>query len=206
MSRASRLLPCLIVGALLALAPAAKAQGMQWKSCGQGAAANVSCADYKVPRDYDNPNGAKFTLRVAKSPATDKQHRIGSLFMNFGGPGAPMAIYVEVFGADLFSELNKRFDIIGVDPRGVGESQPSIDCKANQETQGIYSEPFPTPFTANQNQLIDAFNPSWDSGGPGSPIRQSCCSRPSRWEFSARSWCDASCIRCSRSSPTLTTT
>jgi pimeloyl-ACP methyl ester carboxylesterase len=154
MSRASRLLPCVIVGALLALAPAAKAQGLQWKSCGQGTAANVSCADYKVPRDYDNPNGAKFTLRVAKSPATDKQHRIGSLFMNFGGPGAPMAIYVEVFGADLFSELNKRFDIIGVDPRGVGESQPSIDCKANQETQGIYSEPFPTPFTANQNQLI----------------------------------------------------
>ena len=38
----------------------------------------------------------KFTLHVAKSPATDQAHQIGSLFMNFGGPGAPMAIYLEV--------------------------------------------------------------------------------------------------------------
>jgi pimeloyl-ACP methyl ester carboxylesterase len=158
MSRASRLLPCLIVGALFALAPAAKAQGLQWKSCGDGTADNVTCVDYKVPRDYDNPNGQKFTLHIAKSPATDQAHKIGSLFMNFGGPGAPMAIYLEVYGADLFPALNQRFDIIGVDPRGVGESQPSIDCKANQETIGIYSEPFPTPFTANENQLVGKDN------------------------------------------------
>ena len=45
MSRASRLLPCLIVGALFALAPAAKAQGLQWKSCGDGTADNVTCVD-----------------------------------------------------------------------------------------------------------------------------------------------------------------
>jgi pimeloyl-ACP methyl ester carboxylesterase len=74
--------------------------------------------------------------------------------MNFGGPGGIMAGYVEAYGTRLFPELNKRFDIIGIDPRGVGESQPSIDCKANQETQGIYAQPFPTPFTANADQLI----------------------------------------------------
>jgi pimeloyl-ACP methyl ester carboxylesterase len=158
MSRASRLLPCLTVGALLALAPGASAarQGsaLQWKSCGSDAAANVQCADYKVPRDYGSPAGPKFTLRIARSPATDQQHRIGSLFMNFGGPGAPMAVYVEVLGADLFSELNKRFDIVGIDPRGVGESRPSIDCSADQQTQGIYSEPFATPFTADKSKLV----------------------------------------------------
>jgi pimeloyl-ACP methyl ester carboxylesterase len=155
MPRASRSAPCLVVaGALLALAPSAQAakDQLQWKAC--GTAANVQCADYDVPRDYGRPGGPQFTLRVAKSPATDPAHRIGSLFMNFGGPGAVMAGYVEKLGADLFPALNKRFDVIGVDPRGVGESQPAIDCKADQQTQGIYSQPFPTPFTVDAGRLI----------------------------------------------------
>jgi pimeloyl-ACP methyl ester carboxylesterase len=41
-----------------------------------------------------------------------------------------------------------------MDPRGVGQSTPSIDCKANQETQGIYSEPFQTPFNVDPGALI----------------------------------------------------
>jgi pimeloyl-ACP methyl ester carboxylesterase len=44
--------------------------------------------------------------------------------------------------------LNRRYDIIAMDPRGVGQSSPSIDCKVNQETQGIYSTPFTTPDTS----------------------------------------------------------
>jgi pimeloyl-ACP methyl ester carboxylesterase len=157
MPRASRLLPCLTVAALLALAPgarAAKHRPLQWSSCAIGAAARVTCADYQVPRDYDLPSGSQFTIHVAKSPATDPQHRVGSLFMNLGGPGAPLAIDLEVLGSDMFPELNKRFDIIGVDPRGVGESKPAVDCVANQKTQGLYAEPFATPFTAAKDQLI----------------------------------------------------
>jgi pimeloyl-ACP methyl ester carboxylesterase len=157
MSRASRLLPCLTVAALLALAPAARAAHhapIQWGACNGLAVASVSCADYQVPRDYDVPAGPRFSIHVAKSPATDQAHRIGSLFLNFGGPGAPMALYLEVLGPELFPELNKRFDLIGVDPRGVGESKPALDCVADQQTLGIYSAPFATAFTADKNQLI----------------------------------------------------
>jgi pimeloyl-ACP methyl ester carboxylesterase len=152
--RVSRLVPCLAAGGLLALAPSAQAgkDQLQWTSC--GTAANVQCADFGVPRDYGRPGGTRFTLHVAKSPATDQAHRIGSLFMNFGGPGGVVAGNVEAHGAELFPELNKRFDLIGVDPRGVGGSSPAIDCKADQETQGIYSQPFPTPFTLDASQLI----------------------------------------------------
>jgi pimeloyl-ACP methyl ester carboxylesterase len=155
MPRASRLLlSCAAVGALLALAPAARAQeALKFGPCGEGTAPNVTCADFKVPRDYGNPDAGAFVLHIAKSPATDPQHRIGSLFMNFGGPGAPMAIFFEAFGADLFPELNKRFDMIGIDPRGTGETRPSVDCKVNQEKLGIYSQPFPTPFTVDGNAL-----------------------------------------------------
>jgi pimeloyl-ACP methyl ester carboxylesterase len=125
---------------------------LDWQPCGQ--AANVTCSKVKVPRDYDRPHGASFELFVAKSPATDQAHKIGSLFVNFGGPGGSAADNFEVLGADLFPGLNARFDIIAMDPRGVGQSQPSIDCKANQETNGIYGQPFTTPDNLDVRALI----------------------------------------------------
>jgi pimeloyl-ACP methyl ester carboxylesterase len=134
------------VAATFAIAvPAASANSgpsLKWKPCGD---AGAQCATATVPKDYDSPSRGTLKLAVAKSPATDQKHKLGSLFFNFGGPGAPAAIYVEFFGADLFPALNERFDIIGMDPRGVGDSQPAIDCHANQESEGFYSEPFQTP-------------------------------------------------------------
>ncbi|MDQ6614014.1 MAG: alpha/beta hydrolase [Actinomycetota bacterium] len=108
----------------------------------------------KVPRDYHQPRGASFQLFVAKSPATDQAHKIGSLFINFGGPGGTAADLFEAQGAGLFPGLNARFDIIAMDPRGVGQSQPSIDCQVNQETDGIYSKPFTTPANLNVGALL----------------------------------------------------
>jgi len=103
-----------------------------------------------VPKDYDNPRLGTLDVAVAKSPATDPEHRIGSLFFNFGGPGAQAAPYIEILGSSLFPVLNERFDIIGLDPRG----SASLDCMANQETDGVYSKPFATPDTVNADALV----------------------------------------------------
>ena len=139
-------------------APAASAaQGaavpdLRWKACGD---AGAQCATAKVPQDYDNPTGTQYKLAVARVPAQDKAHRIGSLFFNFGGPGGTAVDFLQQAGTGgLFDNLNQRFDIVGFDPRGVGQSQPSIDCKANQETQGIYSQPFTTPFNLDEAALL----------------------------------------------------
>jgi pimeloyl-ACP methyl ester carboxylesterase len=128
--------------ALTGAPPAGAAPELTWEPCG---AAGAQCATATVPKDYDSPSLGTIDLALAKSPATDPAHRIGSLFVNFGGPGAPAASIVELLGAQLFPALNERFDIVGLDPRGVGASKPAIDCHVNQETQGIYSEPFMTP-------------------------------------------------------------
>jgi pimeloyl-ACP methyl ester carboxylesterase len=123
---------------------------LSWSDCGGG----FQCATATVPRDYRFPRGRQIKLAVTRLPATDRAHRIGSLFVNFGGPGGDAVASLHAFGGDLFASLNDRFDIVGVDPRGVGESRPSIDCRVNQETLGIYHQPFTTPANLHRRALI----------------------------------------------------
>lgn len=145
-----------VLACLAAAGPASAAPdpgaGVQlsWAACGD---AGAQCATPTVPKDYDDPGAGTLTLSVAKSPATDPSKRIGSLFFNFGGPGASAANYVQALGAQLFPVLNTRFDIVGVDPRGTGGSAP-VDCKANQETDGVYAQPFLTPLTLDLTALL----------------------------------------------------
>jgi pimeloyl-ACP methyl ester carboxylesterase len=130
---------------------------LAWADCGvtdAGTAAGVQCATADLPMDYDAPDGDQVHIAVAKVPATDPAHRIGSLFFNFGGPGGPSVDYLQAAGAGFLATLNERFDLIGFDPRGVGQSSPSIDCKANQETQGIYSLPAPTPLDIDADAYV----------------------------------------------------
>jgi pimeloyl-ACP methyl ester carboxylesterase len=128
--------------------PAVPAAPLAWAGCGttaEATAAGVECAIADLPMDYDEPDGSRVQIAVARVPATDQANKIGSLFFNFGGPGGPAVEYLQAAGAGLFSTLNERFDIVGFDPRGVGQSTPAIDCQVDQETQGIYSVPVPTP-------------------------------------------------------------
>jgi pimeloyl-ACP methyl ester carboxylesterase len=161
-----------LTAVLLACAPAvanadgpvrAAAQGevplpeLSWAECGvtpEATAAGVECAVAPLPMDYDNPQGAKVRIAVARVPATDASQRIGSLFFNFGGPGAPAVDYLQSAGAGLFATLNTRFDIVAFDPRGVGQSKPSIDCRVDQATEGLVLLPAPTPFDLDVDALV----------------------------------------------------
>jgi pimeloyl-ACP methyl ester carboxylesterase len=148
-------LACLAVAAPAAAAPdkhdpnGSGALKLDFASCGD---AGAQCATATVPKDYGERRAGTLTLAVARSRATNPSQRIGSLFFNFGGPGASAANFVEAFGAGLFPVLNERFDIVGVDPRGTGASAP-VDCQANQETEGVYSQPFTTPLNLDVSAL-----------------------------------------------------
>jgi pimeloyl-ACP methyl ester carboxylesterase len=122
--------------------------GLTWEDCGGG----YQCAHLQVPRDYRHRHGATFNLGIIRLPAQGE--RLGALFVNFGGPGGDAVDTIHAIGAGLFGAVNDHFDIVAVDPRGVTETQPSVDCHANQETQGIYSKPFVTPFNLDRDALI----------------------------------------------------
>jgi pimeloyl-ACP methyl ester carboxylesterase len=130
---------------------------LSWAGCATtpaGTAAGVQCATAALPMDYDQPQGTQVQIAVARVPAADRTQRIGSLFFNFGGPGGSAVDYLQGSGAGLFSALNARFDIVAFDPRGVGQSVPSIDCGVDQETEGLAPRPAPTPVNLNAGALV----------------------------------------------------
>jgi pimeloyl-ACP methyl ester carboxylesterase len=88
----------------------------------------VDVGTLEVPVDYDDPDGPRFELFLARYNALDPENRIGTLLVNPGGPGYGGTDLV--FGATQTYDrpLLERFDIVGWDPRGTGESDPPIDC------------------------------------------------------------------------------
>ena len=90
---------------------------------GSPAVAACECGSLDVPVDPADPTGATVSLSLARLPATDPDARIGTLITNPGGPGGSG---VEFLGNDgLFNdEINRRFDIVSWDPRGVGGTAP----------------------------------------------------------------------------------
>ena len=152
---------CALPAVLLVAAPAAGAQSappLDWRDCGQPPDVQpsaVQCAMQTVPLDYDRPTASTIQIAVARVPAKDQAHRIGSLLFNLGGPGAPAVDFLQATaGQGLFETLNQRFDIVAFDPRGTGQSSPKIDCKANQERLGLYAQPFPTPSALHLRALL----------------------------------------------------
>lgn len=88
----------------------------------------LECADIVVPMDWKNPqNGKTFTLKVSRVTnlaQTDPNYK-GTILMNPGGPGGA-ALH---WGANILRrapELKTNFNTIGIDPRGVGQSEQPI--------------------------------------------------------------------------------
>ena len=94
-----------------------------WYKCYQIA----ECAVVKVPLDYDKPKGAKTEIAVLRVKAKDQKRKIGSLFLNPGGPGGSATDFTLFAPAFLSDSLVQRFDLVGVDPRGIGASA-NITC------------------------------------------------------------------------------
>jgi hypothetical protein len=100
---------------------------LDWGSCaaeGEGLEA-FQCTTAIVPLDYDHPKGRQIALALARLPASDPSRRIGSLFINPGGPGGSGVDVLLQAGPILFSdEVRARFDLVGFDPRGIIRSTP----------------------------------------------------------------------------------
>ncbi|MGH3545449.1 MAG: hypothetical protein ACRDPW_05945 [Mycobacteriales bacterium] len=125
---------------------------LDWRPCeGEPAESRSRCAQIAVPIDWENPDSAQVNVQFARLSAAKPEQRIGVLFFNPGGPGgsaADIAAKPE-FGEFFFPpQLRDRFDIVGIDPRGIGRSQ-QIRCS------GAPHQPWVSRFPADANQATE---------------------------------------------------
>ena len=148
--RRRRLVACLAaLATLLTSAPAVAAPStggsaatphvprLTWKDCGDG----FDCTTARVPLDYNKSNGTTIELALIRLPATDPALRIGSLFVNPGGPGNSGVEFVRSAARLTYpAEVRARFDIIGMDPRGVAASTPVRCFASDLERQQFFAD------------------------------------------------------------------
>jgi len=111
---------------------------------------NAECATVRLPLDYDRPTGPTTELAVLRVKAADPARRVGSLFINPGGPGGS-ATQAAYFAPSFAPGLHERFDIVGVDPRGVAFSD-NVRCFAGnaEQTAALAGMNVPFPMTREE--------------------------------------------------------
>jgi len=110
-------------GAALGVA-AAPVPRVRWRSCGKP----LLCASAAVPLDWSRPRAGSISLSLVKLPASLRRGRIGTIFVNPGGPGASGADMMRADPTFLPASVRARFDVIGFDPRFVAASRPAASC------------------------------------------------------------------------------
>lgn len=93
-------------------------QTLDWTDCG----GDFDCTTVTAPLNWSDPDAATIDLSVIRHAATGGEP-LGSLLTNPGGPGASgVDLLRDSMGFMVGQALQENYDVIGFDPRGVGES------------------------------------------------------------------------------------
>ncbi|MFD3324960.1 alpha/beta hydrolase [Streptomyces sp. NPDC058701] len=110
-------------------APAAAGAALTWTGCATPRYPTLQCASLKVPLDHDRPGGRQISLALTRVPHTAASSQ-GPLLVNPGGPGGSGRALAGFVASALPQDVAAQYDVIGFDPRGVGKSEPVLDCAA----------------------------------------------------------------------------
>ncbi|QKJ18780.1 alpha/beta hydrolase [Microbacterium hominis] len=98
-------------------------QELAWQTCDS----TFECTTVTAPLDWANPGAGEIELSVIRSRAEGGE-AIGSLLTNPGGPGSSGVDLVrDSLTFAVGDDVRARYDTIGFDPRGVGEST-AVTC------------------------------------------------------------------------------
>jgi len=118
-------------------------QTLTWERCGDG----QECSTAKAPIDWDSPGDGAISLALVKHLATGTKQ--GSMLLNPGGPGGSGWDYVYYSGDQVAGpDVVAAFDIVGWDPRGVGQST-GVECytddkQKDEQLYGTFDSPYDT--------------------------------------------------------------
>ena len=107
-------------------------QHLDWTDCGP----RHECTDMTVPMDYADPTGPTVQIAIKVARATGESR--GALVTNPGGPGGSGLEHVEAVDTLFSAPVLESFDVVGFDPRGVGESD-AVRCLDSEELEEYYA-------------------------------------------------------------------
>lgn len=122
-----------------------------WRKCGTDDYPTLQCASVKVPLDHADPARRTITLALSRVPHTAKKYQ-GPLLVNPGGPGGSGLTLAGFVASALPKKVAAQYDVIGFDPRGVGASEPALDC-APDHFDPVRPDSVPTSPEAEQANL-----------------------------------------------------
>ena len=116
----------------------------------------AQCATYEVWEDRESRKGRKIALNMAIVPARARARQPDPIVVLAGGPGQG-AVSLAAQVMPLFSKLNDARDILFVDQRGTGNSNP-LDCEEDepQALQTLFEDALPEHVLARCLSRLDA--------------------------------------------------
>ncbi len=102
------------------------------------------CGTLRVPLDYRAPRGRSIEIAISRIGTARPGPRRGILLSNPGGPGRSGLDMPSRLAARLPAEVLERYDLIGFDPRGVGNSTP-VTCGLDPARLTTLLMPYPAP-------------------------------------------------------------
>ncbi len=126
-----------------------QSQSLKWKNCYE----DFQCSILKVPIDYTDFTLGTFDIALLRYRDAEQHNRIGSLVVNPGGPGASGVQFAYNAEYIVSPDILERYDIVGFDPRGVGDSS-AIHCRSDKETDASFAADAKPDSVSELNQLI----------------------------------------------------
>ena len=125
-------------------------QELKWQNCYE----NFECSTLLVPVDYNKITNDIFHLKVIRYKATNQRQKLGALIVNPGGPGASAFDYAYNAENIVSSTIREKYDIVGFDQRGVGQSDP-IRCLTDKETDEMLAGPMIADTPENHRKMLE---------------------------------------------------
>jgi pimeloyl-ACP methyl ester carboxylesterase len=109
----------------------------------EGSKEKVRCGSLEVFEDREHKRGRKIALKIVVFPATGQDRKTDPLFYIPGGPGSS-ATEDAPYVAQQFAKVREHRDLVFVDQRGTGGSNP-LDCEFFQRSdlRSYFGEYFP---------------------------------------------------------------
>jgi pimeloyl-ACP methyl ester carboxylesterase len=125
-----------------------------WRTCDPPGPLGVTlqCARIAVPLDWNDPHGRKISLAVIRLLASKPKERVGTFFINPGGPADTGIGLLQGDPKGIDAIGDGRFDVISWDPRGSNASTRVLCFRDSAEEQRFWAG-LTFPLTASQERL-----------------------------------------------------